>query len=135
MILKIKLGAKTLKLDPDRLTLGEAHLMKHEFGMEGFGDLSVWDPDQLLGFATIAVKRANKDLTLEDAKAQAEGVEFSPIFEDILAQVQAEEEKVKAAQADPPQAAESTSAPVAANGSPGTSPKTRGRRRSTASTG
>lgn len=135
MKLKMTVDGKKLTVDPDKLNLGEAYRMKSEFGLQALGDLSVWDPEQLLGFATIAVQRANPDMAPEDARRKAETVDMTPIFEDILSQIRAEEEKVQADAADPPVAgANASSAPASGNGSPQKTPKRRGARSSRAST-
>ncbi len=133
MLLRMKVGGKKLTLDPDKLTLGEAHLMEHDFGLGQFGELSIWKPGHLLGYVTIAVQRANPEMSKEQAQQAAEGVEFTPIFEDILAQIRVEEEKAEAEAADPPVAAVNGSA--AAASSPAKTRKGPGRQRTSASTG
>lgn len=122
----MKLDGEKFEVDPDKLTLGEARLLKREYGMEDFSNFNFFDPDQMVGLFVVAVKRAHPDWSDEDVLAKVEGVENGPIFEEINKQIEAARKKAEAEKADPPKAAVSASAPVAKGGNQATTRKKRG---------
>lgn len=121
--LKIKLDDQTYEIDPDKLTLGEARILKRDYGMATLGQLNFGDPDQMVGILAIAVKRSNPALTDADVVAKVEGLDFVTVIESLTDEdEEAEESK------DPPVAVEE-SAPAeeqpddgSANGLPETTP-------------
>jgi hypothetical protein len=122
-LLRIKLDGDKYEVDPDKLTLGEARLLKRDYGMEDFSTFNFFDPDQMVGLFVVAVKRAHPDWSDEDVLAKVEGIENGPIFQDINKQVDAALKKAEAEKKDPPGAAVSASAPAAKAGKPATTRK------------
>jgi hypothetical protein len=108
-VLKMKLDGEKYEVDPDKLTLGEALIMKRQYGMQDFTEFNFFDPEQMVGLFVIAVKRAHPELSDQEILAKVEGIENGPIFNDINKQV--EEARKKAA--DPQVAGASASVPAA----------------------
>jgi hypothetical protein len=128
--LKMTLDSEKYTVDLDKITLGEARLLKDQYGMEGFDELNFFDPDQLTGLFVVAVKRAHPELSDKEILAKVEGIESGPIFADINKQIEAAIKKVEAEKADPLKAGASASAPARSNGSSATTRKKPGSRRS-----
>jgi hypothetical protein len=122
-VLRMKLDGERYEIDPDKLTLGEARLLKREYGMEDFSNFNFFDPDQMVGLFVVAVKRAHPDWSDEDVLAKVEGIENGPIFHEINKQIEAARKKAEAEKADPPKAAVSASAPAAKAGKQATTRK------------
>jgi len=120
-LLKMKLDGEKYEVDLNKISLGEGRLLKREFGMKDFQDLDWWDPDVLTGVFAIAVMRTHPEMTFAEVLERVEGVESGPIFGELGKQIQAQIEKARAEQADPPRAAVSASAPAAAPGRSATS--------------
>ena len=95
-------GGKVYELD--RLTLGEARILKREFGLADLAHFNSTDPDQLVGLLVLALQRENPALTLKEAIAQVEDLDVEA-FEEAPA---AEEES------DPTPAASGGEAPTEA---------------------
>jgi hypothetical protein len=128
LLLRIKLGKKTYKIDPDDVTLAESVTLKDDYGLENFLEFSPFDPKQMLGMLAISVAKAD-GVSMEDAKALVAPLKIGPIMQDINEQLQA---IIKEAEEDPPVAANGTA--VAADSSPAKTPGRRGQRKSTGST-
>jgi hypothetical protein len=71
---KVKLDGQTYELD--RLTLGEARILKHEFDMGSLELLDPSDPDHLIGLLYLAMRRKRPTEPRDALMAQIEGVSF-----------------------------------------------------------
>jgi hypothetical protein len=76
---KVKLDGQTYELD--RLTLGEARILKHEFDMQSLELLDPSDPDHLIGLLYLAMRRKRPHDPRETLMAQIEGVSFEDMAE------------------------------------------------------
>jgi hypothetical protein len=119
-VLKMKLAGKTYAIDPDKLTLGEALVLKRDFGMTDFTAFNYFDPEQMVGLFVIAVKRAHPEMSDDEVRGKVEGLQNGPIFTEINKQIA---EAVKKA-SDPQKAGAAKAAP--ASGTPAKTRKTRG---------
>lgn len=136
-VLRMKLDGEKYELDLDKITLGEAHILKREYGMEDFTTFNYFDPEQMIGVFVIAVRRVHPELSEEEVRAKVEALENGPIFADINKQVQDAVEKRKPTieklkKVVPPPAAGAT--PVPASGKRATRRKAPGPRKSGGST-
>jgi hypothetical protein len=128
-LLRMKVDEETFEVDLDKLTLGEARLLKHDYGMSDLREFSFWDPDQMAGLFVIAVKRAHPDMSEADVLAKVEGVDAGTVLEDLQKQVEA---AVQAAEQDPTPAGSTDGTASEADlgpetaGSPETTPATAG---------
>lgn len=110
MLIRFKVGKNKYEVDEDDLTSGEAFLLKRDYGLTDFGDLSYRDPEVMLGLIVVAIRRKHTDLSEEDARTKAEGIKTAPIFEDLKKQFEKIIADAKAREAeDPPSPAENVS--------------------------
>jgi hypothetical protein len=93
--LKVKLDDETYEIDFDKVSLGEARLLKERFDLKDFANFNFFDPDQLVGVLFIAVKHAHPELDDDEILAKVEAIPNGPIFEALDKQV--EEARKKAA--------------------------------------
>lgn len=70
----VKVGEKTYELD--RLTLGEARVLKREFGLSDLGSFSGTDPDQLVGLLYLARKRESPAMSHDEVLAEIEDLDI-----------------------------------------------------------
>jgi hypothetical protein len=71
---KAKIAGKVYQLD--KLTLGEARLLKREFGLSDLAYFSNTDPDVIVGLLAICIKRDDESLTMDQATEQAEALDI-----------------------------------------------------------
>jgi hypothetical protein len=71
---KVKVEDTTYELD--KMTLGEARILKREFGLTDLSSFSGTDPDQLVGLLYLALKRENPAMTHDEALAEVEGLDI-----------------------------------------------------------
>lgn len=76
---KVTVDGETYELD--RLTLGEARVLKHEFDMHSLDLLDSTDPDHLIGLLYLAMRRKHPDRTREAIMASVEGIAFEDLAE------------------------------------------------------
>jgi hypothetical protein len=69
-----KVGEETYELD--KLTLGDARLLKKQFGLVDMTEFSGTDPDQLVGLMFLAYKKANPGLTDETVLSHVENLDI-----------------------------------------------------------
>jgi hypothetical protein len=69
-----KVGEETYELD--KLTLGDARLLKKQFGLVDMTEFSGTDPDQLVGLMFLAYKKANPGLTDETVLSHVESLDI-----------------------------------------------------------
>lgn len=74
MFFRVKVGDRTFELD--KLTLGEARVLKKEFGLKDLQAFSGADPDQLVGLLYLALLRENPALAHAEALAEVEGLDI-----------------------------------------------------------
>lgn len=117
-ILEMRLDGEAYKVDPDKLTLGEALVLKREYGMADFTAFNFFDPEQMVGLFAIAVKRAHPELSEQDVLVKVEGLENGPIFEKINKQV--EEAQRKAKDPQPAGVSKAAGSPAKTRKTPGT---------------
>jgi len=105
---KVKIDGKTYELD--RLTLGDARILKSRFGLEGMSLFSPDDPDHLAGLLVLALKRERPDTPLSELIAEIEDLDIES-FSDESGEEESDE-------SDPPQEAEAEAeaAPTGGNG-------------------
>ena len=75
-LMTFKMDEGTYTLDPEKLTLGEFCYLEEEYGMDHFEDFEPSRPRMMLGLLTIAIKRAEPDLSDEDVQARAKSVDM-----------------------------------------------------------
>ncbi len=120
---KAKIGDTVYELD--KLTLGDTRILKHKFGLSDLSEFSSTDPDVIVGLLSLSIRKANPALTIEQAAAQADEINF-----DDFTQVADEKEVAGAEDADaaplaPVDASVATVSPEP-SGSPETTPETPG---------
>lgn len=129
--LQFKLDGTLYLVDLDKMTSGEARILKHEYGMENVLDYELLDPDILAGLMLIAIRRTAPDLTDDEIRAKVDEVDIVPLLEQLSKQLQkaAAEAEAEAAK-DPQSAAGNGSGPAAAKaGGRATTRKTSGARK------
>lgn len=74
MFFKVKVEDRLFELD--KLTLGEARVLKKHFGLVNLSSFDGTDPDQLVGLLYLALKRERPDATHEDLLGEIEGLDI-----------------------------------------------------------
>lgn len=109
---KVKVGDETYELE--RLTLGDARVLKRDFGLTDLEFFSPSDPDQMVGLLALAISKT-KGISISEATAEAEALDIEA-FEPQDTE-------------DPTPAAEAAEDESASSGKSETRPKTTGRQR------
>lgn len=102
MFFAVKIDGEAYELP--KLTLGEARILKREFGLTDIGSFAPGDPDQLVGLLFLCLRRRRPTATTEELLAEVEAL-------DIEAFEPADDEEAAPAADDP------TPAGAAGNGS------------------
>lgn len=71
---KARVGGTLYEID--KLTLGDTRILKHKFGLTDLVEFSSTDPDVIVGLLALAIHKANPATTIDDAAAEAEGLDF-----------------------------------------------------------
>jgi len=116
---KAKIGDTVYELD--KLTLGDTRILKHKFGLSDLSEFSSTDPDVIVGLLSLSIRKANPALSIEQAAAQADEINF-----DDFTQVDDEKEVADAAPLAPVADASAATVSPEPSGSPETTLETPG---------
>lgn len=75
MLFKAKIGDKQYQLD--KMTFGDARLLKARFGVNDIEELNTGDPDVIVGLLVIAAKRERPMSPLDDLVAEIENADIA----------------------------------------------------------
>jgi hypothetical protein len=117
-LIEIKLDDRTYEIDPDKITLGEARVLKRDYGMESLGSLNFGDPDQMVGMLVMAIRRESPDLSEADVQAKVEDLDFVQILDGM---------KLPGETKDPPSAGGKDTSPARKPSGPATTRKKPGK--------
>lgn len=70
------------KYELKKLTLGDARLLKRQFGLEDLDDLNPTDPDQLVGLLFLAKCKAEPERDRGELLDEIEELDFAAMIED-----------------------------------------------------
>lgn len=76
---KDKAGDRVFELD--KLTLGDARVLKREFGLEDMEDFSPTDPDHLVGLLYLCLRREQPNAAQEDLLGEIEDLDINAFDE------------------------------------------------------
>jgi hypothetical protein len=126
-LLRIKLDDEQYEVDLDRLSLGEARILKHEYGMTDLSEFNFFDPDQMFGLFAIAIRRKRPEATDAEITAEVEGIDIVPVIDDLRQQIEDAADKAKAEDPTPAvTASEAGGSAPSSDGAPETLPATAG---------